>query len=199
MKAAGTIWHNPDYMSGGRKAMGADMLGENVGYDQSIAMDHLGFMASPHHRDNVLEARYTHVGIGVAVSADGTRVYVTEDFARIPGGAAPAAPKAPVVLSKATAKPATVRVAAAPKVAPVVEIPTIVLPATAGNAEDTSAAPSASVSKATEEHEMTSAGRHGPFGSLMPGLVVGGLVAILSPFVLMGRKMIGLLGALLRG
>jgi uncharacterized protein YkwD len=42
-----------------------------------------GFMVSPGHRSNILQPRYTHLGVGVSVSAD--KYYVTQDFGVMKG------------------------------------------------------------------------------------------------------------------
>jgi uncharacterized protein YkwD len=54
--------------------------GENVASASSLARAHRALWASPSHRRNVLESRFTRVGIGVDKSDDG-RVWVTELFA----------------------------------------------------------------------------------------------------------------------
>lgn len=61
-------------------------LGENVGMasggtDPWLQI-HNAFAGSPAHRANLLNSKYTHMGVGVAVSADG-RVWVTEVFAQL--------------------------------------------------------------------------------------------------------------------
>jgi len=40
--------------------------GENIGRTQSVESAMAGFMASPGHRANILDPRFTHVGIGIA-------------------------------------------------------------------------------------------------------------------------------------
>lgn len=55
-------------------------LGENVGYGPSIEAVQDAFMASPHHRDNVLDPAYNSVGTGVAYDENGT-VYIVQVFA----------------------------------------------------------------------------------------------------------------------
>ena len=77
--------------------------GENIGWNSGIddaaspVRVHEKFMASPGHRANVLDSRFTHGGVGAA-AADGqmfqgyvqnTRMY-TELFLQAPGGPAPA-------------------------------------------------------------------------------------------------------------
>lgn len=73
---------------------GYHMLSENVymgsGYNDSTngmierAMETL--MASPGHRKTILDPRYTHVGIGLALSPDGRRFYVSQEFITRVGG-----------------------------------------------------------------------------------------------------------------
>jgi uncharacterized protein YkwD len=52
--------------------------GENVGFAPNAAEAHRGFMHSPHHRENLLDAGYNVVGFGVVHA--GNMIYVTEDF-----------------------------------------------------------------------------------------------------------------------
>ena len=58
----------------------ATRVGENVAHAATLALAHRALWASPSHRDNILGARYSHVGIGVARDVDGS-VWVTELFA----------------------------------------------------------------------------------------------------------------------
>jgi len=53
--------------------------GENVAGASSLPRAHRALWASPSHRRNVLESRFSRVGVGVARSDDG-RVWVTELF-----------------------------------------------------------------------------------------------------------------------
>jgi uncharacterized protein YkwD len=60
------------------------LIAENVGSAQSAADAERGFMASPGHRDNILNHAITHVGVGVAVGREegGTvSLYFTQVFA----------------------------------------------------------------------------------------------------------------------
>lgn len=84
MSASGSIWHNDDYFARGRKAMGSNFLGENVGMGKSIEGAHRSLMDSPPHRQNILDSRFGHVGIGVARDERDGMIYITEAFARIP-------------------------------------------------------------------------------------------------------------------
>jgi uncharacterized protein YkwD len=51
---------------------------ENVGEGPSAGSVEVAFMASPHHRANIL-GNYTHMGVGVVVDGSG-KVWVTERF-----------------------------------------------------------------------------------------------------------------------
>jgi hypothetical protein len=62
-------------------------LGENVGRGPSVASLHDAFIASPAHRNNMVDGRFQWVGIGVAYG--GGQMWVAEVFM---DGAAPAAP-----------------------------------------------------------------------------------------------------------
>ena len=46
------------------------IIAENVGSALSAADAERGFMASPGHRDNILNRAITHVGVGVAVGRE---------------------------------------------------------------------------------------------------------------------------------
>ena len=54
-------------------------LGENVATGSSVAEMHQALMSSPHHRARILDAGYTHAGIGIAKGADG-RLYTAQVF-----------------------------------------------------------------------------------------------------------------------
>jgi uncharacterized protein YkwD len=62
-------------------------LGENIFMDEGGDPATLperaiaGWLASPHHRDNMLSAHFAQSGVGVAHTAD-RRTYVTQDFIR---------------------------------------------------------------------------------------------------------------------
>jgi len=59
------------------------IIAENVGSAQSSADAERGFMASPGHRDNILNRAITHVGVGVAVGreeAGSVSLYFTQVF-----------------------------------------------------------------------------------------------------------------------
>jgi hypothetical protein len=77
MAASRTLYHNPNLTTEVRNWR---WVGENVGYAPDIATVHAAFMASPHHRANILDRDYTQVGVGV-VTRHG-RVWVAEVFRR---------------------------------------------------------------------------------------------------------------------
>lgn len=52
--------------------------GENVGYDTSVEAVQAGYMRSPDHRKNVLDRKWTHVGVGAA--RNGGRWFTVQVF-----------------------------------------------------------------------------------------------------------------------
>jgi uncharacterized protein YkwD len=79
MAARKKIAHNPDFRY---QVRGWWLLGENVGWtNSSVGYLHKAFLASPEHRKNILDPRFTTIGVGEAVAPDG-RIYVAEDFGR---------------------------------------------------------------------------------------------------------------------
>lgn len=57
--------------------------GENVAYGYADAAAVMGgWMGSPSHRENILNCRYTYIGVGLSYSADGTP-YWTQQFASV--------------------------------------------------------------------------------------------------------------------
>ena len=94
-------------------------LGENVGMAADISSVQRAFMNSPEHRANILNSKYTEMGVGSATSTypscGCTVLWVVVDFKRPATAAAPVNP-APV-------KPAP------PKAAPVHKAPPVVTPA----------------------------------------------------------------------
>ncbi|WP_448072713.1 CAP domain-containing protein [Georgenia yuyongxinii] len=98
--AQGRMSHNPGY--GQQMPAGVSAWSENVaylaGYDVAqmaeIFVD--GWINSPGHRRNILDADMTHTGVGIAQNSAG-EVYATQNFGRYPGalpgdGAAAPAP-----------------------------------------------------------------------------------------------------------
>lgn len=56
-------------------------LGENVAYSSKLLVDTIfdGWMKSEHHRENILNPKFTEIGIGLASNAKG-EVYYTQVF-----------------------------------------------------------------------------------------------------------------------
>lgn len=98
---AGAISHNPALGSSVQAPW--TLLGENVGRGGSVESIFDALMASPSHRANILQARFTHIGVGVVHAADGT-IYTSHQFMELPSAPelAPAANPEPV---PATAAP----------------------------------------------------------------------------------------------
>lgn len=88
MAGRSTLSHNPDLAS---QVSGWQAVGENVGRGPSVDAIHAALMASPSHRANILDPRWSQIGIGVVVQ-DGT-VWVTQVF-RQPAGTSSASSSA---------------------------------------------------------------------------------------------------------
>jgi uncharacterized protein YkwD len=54
---------------------GENLARNNYPDGQSVGVAMSGFMASPAHRENVLEPTFSRVGIGMAVGADGMKYF----------------------------------------------------------------------------------------------------------------------------
>jgi uncharacterized protein YkwD len=84
MAATGQLAHSQ--LTAGLSSLPWTALAENVGVSaptgDTLLSLHEAFAASPTHRRNLLDARFTHMGVGVARSADG-RVWVAEVFAQL--------------------------------------------------------------------------------------------------------------------
>ena len=91
MAAAADIWHNiTGFIDRGHSALRATYLGENVAMDSTLAADDALLYSDIPHRNVTLDRRFNTVGLGIALDSRNW-VYVTEDFAQIPGWAAPRA------------------------------------------------------------------------------------------------------------
>jgi len=79
MSSAGMLSHDDDYFSADtRSKLAAGLLGENVARAGDIDSAHRALMASEHHRANILDGRFTTIGVG-ATERDGNW-WITEDF-----------------------------------------------------------------------------------------------------------------------
>lgn len=122
MAASDSIFHTPNL---GGTVQNWQKVGENVGRGSAVDVVENAFMASPTHRENILDGAYSETGIGV-VWKDAT-LYVTVLFRQPKSSTAAAAAPAP---SKPAPAPATVHAAsvaprpAAPRPAAPVAAPT---------------------------------------------------------------------------
>ncbi len=116
LAAASVLSHNPALQA---QVSNWTVLGENVGMAGDVPTVQAAFMASPHHKANILDPRYTQMGVGSATSiypSCGCPVlWVVVDFRRpatLPAATTPVAPKPPVktvAVKPTTPKPATVK------------------------------------------------------------------------------------------
>ena len=132
MARTGQLSHNPNVKN---QVQNWKMIGENVGTGSNVVIISQALENSPAHRANIVNGLFTHVGVGVVETADGT-IWVTEVFKQArtgvaPATAAPVAPK-PAAAPRPTTAPRP-RTAAAPKPAAKkpapVAAPTTVAPA----------------------------------------------------------------------
>ncbi len=95
MVESDSVFHNLDLLERPLRAvLGADVVGENVGWSTDVDDLHRRLMASPGHRASLLEPRFTVVGMAVVRTGNG-RYYATQDFARPSGGTPAPAPSSP--------------------------------------------------------------------------------------------------------
>ncbi len=76
MKNAQRLYHSTNL---GSKVRGWRILGENVAMGGNLYSIHLAWMNSYAHRDNILERRYTALGVGSCRDSNGT-FWVTTIF-----------------------------------------------------------------------------------------------------------------------
>jgi uncharacterized protein YkwD len=84
MAAARDLHHAPNL---GSEVFPGDAwagMAENIVRRRTVESAHDAFMHSPAHRDNVLDSRWTHVGVGIAV--DGSDLWVTQRFVAVRDG-----------------------------------------------------------------------------------------------------------------
>ena len=108
LAAAGVLSHNPALRT---QVSDWTVLGENVGMAGDIPSVQAAFMASPPHKANILDPRYTQMGVGSATSiypSCGCQVlWVVVDFRRPTTVTTPAPKAAPTPVKPAVVKPAT--------------------------------------------------------------------------------------------
>src|SRR5438132_6997929 len=89
--AGSGLRHNPDVAA--EAPPGWAVLGENVGKGPTVTDIEDAFVASPHHYENMADAGFNALGVGVFV--DEGVVWVAEEFMAGGGEPAPASPAAP--------------------------------------------------------------------------------------------------------
>ena len=88
---------NPEGKSPGQRVEAAGIPwqaeGENIAIYRSVAWAQRAFMNEPHfepnHRTNILNHKYTEVGVGIVRGPDGM-YYITQEFIETPAGSSPA-------------------------------------------------------------------------------------------------------------
>jgi uncharacterized protein YkwD len=80
LAAIGDVQHTPKLGAG--LTIAWRVLGENVGLGSSVDIICDAFLKSPPHRANIVDPRFTLVGIGVAVDQQG-RSFVVQQFAAL--------------------------------------------------------------------------------------------------------------------
>jgi hypothetical protein len=124
MSAAGSISHNPSLAA--EAPSGWAILGENVGVGGNEPSLQQAFTNSPEHYANMVNPRYSEIGVSVVVTTSGT-MYVTEDYVGMQAASPPvSAPvSAPVPQVKAAVVPAAAPAAPAPLASPHLPAPPV--------------------------------------------------------------------------
>jgi len=112
MAEAGVISHRVDLRSG--VTSNWTSLGENVGVGPSVSDLMTAFVNSPGHFKNIIEPRFTHIGVGAVVTAG--IIYTAHEFMAVAGSSsAPAPAAAPVPRTAVTSAPRPAVTATAPR------------------------------------------------------------------------------------
>ncbi|HEX2701474.1 MAG TPA: CAP domain-containing protein [Acidimicrobiales bacterium] len=98
MAAANRLYHNTELA---QQVQGWLVVGENVGMGMSVDEIHAALMGSATHRGEILDTRFTDLGVGVVLSGD--VIWVTEVFRT--AAAAPASASAPPPVPPAASVP----------------------------------------------------------------------------------------------
>ena len=96
-------------------------LGENVGVGPACNDVEQAFLASPHHYENIVDPKWTSIGVGVVPNSDGTGIWVTVSFEQWQATPAPPTtpPPAPAPTPTPAPRPAATTPAPARTTAPV--------------------------------------------------------------------------------
>jgi hypothetical protein len=152
MASSNSLYHS----SGDQYPGGWLGLGENVGVGPTCDDIEQAFLASPHHYENIVDPKWTSIGVGVVPSSDGNGIWVTVGFeqwqatttppAATPPAPAPARTTAPPPATTATPR-APARTAPAPARTTAVPAPSrTTAPATPKASQTALPSPSASAS-----------------------------------------------------
>jgi hypothetical protein len=167
------LYHNPELS---KQVHDWRLIGENVGVGQEAESLHRAFVDSPAHYENLVEARFTHIGVGV-VEIDGT-MWVTENFKQPrQRPAAASAPKPTPRPVSRTVAPRPVRRPSVPVTARYLPTPTTMAPAPVPTSTTTVPPPPVSPSPPAEV-----GGRTYDRASVTPvpmGMLRGGAAALL--------------------
>lgn len=101
--------------------------GENIALDITVGDAHQAFMTSPHHRENVIDPIFTHVGIGIVTV--GNRIMVTQAFMNLREEAQEEAAPAPETPVEEVQPAPTPAVSCPRQPAPAIEVPEQPVPA----------------------------------------------------------------------
>ena len=77
LASTGQLEHSADLAAGIAKPF--SLLGENEGYGGSVEQIHSLLVASPTHFAIMIDPRYTEIGVGITIAADGT-VYEVQEY-----------------------------------------------------------------------------------------------------------------------
>lgn len=90
MAAAGQISHNPNFPN--EVTQDWEKLGENVGVGSNVDELHDAFVKSPAHLRNIVDKDFTHIGVGVVYTEDGS-LYTSHQFMKLRAAKPPPAPR----------------------------------------------------------------------------------------------------------
>lgn len=103
MASDGRISHNANFTNEVKQNW--VKLGENVGTGPDVRSIHDAFVASRTHYQNMVDAAFTRIGVGVVIGPNGA-IYTAHQFMRLASDDAAAAPVAGSAPKSAVAKPA---------------------------------------------------------------------------------------------
>ena len=148
MAEAGGISHRLDLRAGITALW--KTIGENVGVGPSVASLMDAFIASPAHYKNLIDPRFTHIGVG-SVRTSGGLLYTSHEFMAAAAGSGsvvtappattPATVRAPRVTTPRVTTPATTPVTAPPTTVttqPEATVTSVLLPAEEHELQDSS-------------------------------------------------------------